>query len=77
MPSTIVDSITSVIPTLDEDRLGALVERLLLGVGVESVDDLQYVTLEDMQDILTPLQCRRLLEAFKKKGLFHFFTWKI
>lgn len=73
MPETVVDAITAALPKLDEDQLKALFERLLLVVGVE-VSDLSYVVEEDdIKDILTPLQCRKLVDAFQRRGLFNFY----
>jgi len=72
MPETIVDSITVVLPNLDEARMKSLVERLLLVVGVEEVSDLIFVKEDDINDILTPLQCRKLIDGFQRKGLFDF-----
>ena len=71
MPETVMDAITAALPRLDEDRLMALVERLLLIVGIEEVKDL-YVKEADIQDILTPLHCRKLIEAFQRRGLSNF-----
>lgn len=71
MPETVVDAITATLPKLDEDRLKALVERLLLVVGVE-VSDLSYVKKDDIKDILTPLQCCKLVNAFQRRGLLNF-----
>uniref|UniRef100_A0A8C2FGN5 Uncharacterized protein n=1 Tax=Cyprinus carpio TaxID=7962 RepID=A0A8C2FGN5_CYPCA len=67
MPETVVDTIIAALPKLDEDRLKALVERLLLVVGVEEVSDLSYVKEDDIKDILTPLQCRKLVDAFQRR----------
>ncbi|KAK2905511.1 hypothetical protein Q8A67_007310 [Cirrhinus molitorella] len=68
MSESVVDAITSALPKLDEDRIKALVERRLLVVGVEDVSDLSYVKEDDIKDILTPLQCRRLIDAFQRRG---------
>ncbi|XP_077071616.1 uncharacterized protein LOC143723309 [Siphateles boraxobius] len=68
MPETIVDTITAALPNLDEDRMKSLVERLLLVVGVEEVSDLIYVKEDDINDILTPLQCCKLMDGFQRRG---------
>ncbi len=68
MSESVVDAITSALPKLDEDRIKALVERLLLVVGVEEVSDLSYVKEDDIKDILTPLQCCKLIDAFQRRG---------
>lgn len=67
MSESVVDAITSALPKLDEDWIKALVERLLLVVGVE-VSDLSYVKEDDIKNILTPLQCRKLIDAFQRRG---------
>ena len=72
MPGTIVDAVTAVLPGLDEDRMKALVERLIIVVGIERVADLRYVKEDDIKDILTPLQTRKLTEAFQRKGLLKY-----
>lgn len=69
MPETVVDAITAALPKLDEDRLKSLLERLLLVVGVEEVADLIYVKEDDIKDILTPLQTRKLIDFFQSRGL--------
>ncbi|KAA0721353.1 hypothetical protein E1301_Tti020631 [Triplophysa tibetana] len=68
MPEAVVDAITAALPKLDEDRLKSLLERLLLVVGVEEVADLIYVKEDDIKDILTPLQTRKLIDFFQKRG---------
>ncbi|XP_035510854.1 uncharacterized protein LOC118323041 [Morone saxatilis] len=72
MPETIMDAIAAALPRLDEDRLRSLVERLLLVVGIEEVADLSYVKEDDIQDILTPIQSRKLIDAFQRRGLSNF-----
>lgn len=72
MPEAVVDAITAALPKLDEDRLKSLLERLLLVVGVEEVADLIYVKEDDIEDILTPLQTRKLIDFFRKRGLYSF-----
>ncbi|KAI7801440.1 hypothetical protein IRJ41_013437 [Triplophysa rosa] len=65
MHEAVMDAITAALPKLDEDRLKSLLERLLLVVGVEEVADLIYVKEDDIKDILTPLQTRKLIDSFK------------
>ena len=72
MPEAIVDAIAAALPRLDEDRLTLLVERLLLVVGIEEIADLSYVTEDDIQDLLMPLQSCKLIDAFQRRGLFNF-----
>ncbi len=68
MPETIMDAITAALPRLDEDWLRSLVERLLLVVGVEEIADLSYVKEDDIRDILTPLQSRKLEMPFRREA---------
>ncbi|KAM8773053.1 uncharacterized protein AB9X84_013684 isoform 1-T1 [Acanthopagrus schlegelii] len=67
MPEAIVDAIAAALTRLDEDRLTLMVERLLLLVGIEEVADLSYVKEDDIQDLLTPLQSRKLIDAFQRR----------
>ncbi|XP_048104970.1 uncharacterized protein LOC125298311, partial [Alosa alosa] len=69
MSQTILDVVTSVLPKLDEERLRSLLERLLLVVCIEEVQDLCYVTEDDIKDILTPCQYRKFLDAFRRRGV--------
>ncbi|KAJ4928522.1 hypothetical protein JOQ06_016313 [Pogonophryne albipinna] len=43
------------------------IEELLLVVGVEDVEDLPLVKELDINHILTPIQCRKMLLAFRRK----------
>uniref|UniRef100_A0A8C9X4V2 Uncharacterized protein n=1 Tax=Sander lucioperca TaxID=283035 RepID=A0A8C9X4V2_SANLU len=55
------------LPRLDGERLQHLVETLLIVVGIEDVEDLRYIKEDDEEDILTPCQCRKLLDAFQRR----------
>lgn len=68
MGDSIYDAVTAVLPRLDEERLQKIVERLVVGVGIEEIGDLLYVKEEDVNDLLTPCQCRKLLDAFQRRG---------
>jgi len=59
--------IQATLPSLDEEKIKLLVEKLLLQ-GVESRQDLKYVREEDMVDIIRPIQCRKLLDCWKLQG---------
>ncbi|KAL0152015.1 hypothetical protein M9458_052681, partial [Cirrhinus mrigala] len=54
------DAVLAVLPGLPE-------EKLL--IGVESKSDLQFVKEEDLPDHITPIQCRRLLNAWNVDGM--------
>ncbi|XP_039608902.1 uncharacterized protein LOC120528891 [Polypterus senegalus] len=60
----IKQTVLSVIPGLPEERLNPLVEKLI-GLGVESFEDLVYVKEEDILEFIQPIQCRKLLNAWK------------
>ncbi|KAF5907891.1 uncharacterized protein DAT39_002437, partial [Clarias magur] len=59
----IKEEVTSVLPSLPEDTLNLLVEKVL-NQGVESKEDLQYVKEEDIVELIRPIQCRKLLKAW-------------
>lgn len=50
-------------PLLSNDLMDLLMARLEV-IGVNSVDDLNFVRIEDVDGILPPIQCRRLIQAF-------------
>lgn len=50
-------------PSLSNDRMDSLMGRLEL-IGVNGVDDFSFVKIEDVDGILPPIQCRRLIQAF-------------
>lgn len=64
---TILDAVTSVLQRLDKEWIRSLLERLLLVVDIEDVEDL--VKEDDIKDILTPCQPCKFLDAFRRKGL--------
>lgn len=76
MQESIHDAVTSVLPRIYGERLQQLVQHLMVVVGIEEVEDLPYslyVQEDDVKDICTcmyiPCQCRKLLDAFQKRGL--------
>ena len=50
-------------PSLTNDLMDSLMDRLEV-IGVNSIDDLNFVKTEDVNGILPPIQCRRLIQAF-------------
>lgn len=52
------------LPKISKDTQDALTEKLLSS-GLESTQDLKYVTQEDISELLPAIQQRKLLEAFK------------
>lgn len=59
--------ILSVLPKLSEDSLKQSVDKLL-GHGIEDLEDLVYVKEDDMLKYLRPIQCRKLLCAWKNQS---------
>ncbi|KAF4097387.1 hypothetical protein G5714_021395 [Onychostoma macrolepis] len=57
------DAVLAVLPGLQEEKLLSLLDKLA-SIGVESKSDLQLVKEEDLPDHITPIQCRRLLNAW-------------
>lgn len=55
--------IQKAMPSLRSDLVESLMSRLEL-IGVNCVDDLSFVKTEDVEGILPPIQCRRLIQAF-------------
>ncbi len=65
------------LPSISKDTQEALTD-VLLRSGLESTQDLNYVTREDISDLLPPIQQRKLLESFEngnaEKLLQHLFS---
>lgn len=61
------EAILSTLPRIPEESLRHMVEKLIQQ-GVETEEDLQYVREEDIQEFMKPIQCRKLLDAWKYKG---------
>ncbi|XP_060786670.1 uncharacterized protein LOC132892416 [Neoarius graeffei] len=55
--------ITRAMPVLTTDVIEELMDHLK-HIGVNSIDDMQYLTSEDLDGILPPIQRRRLIQAF-------------
>ncbi|KAI7802538.1 hypothetical protein IRJ41_012769 [Triplophysa rosa] len=61
------DIIKKALPMLQErDYYNVLTH--LAGMGVQTDSDLQFVTLEDMKDVIPPIAVRRLIHYIKKSG---------
>jgi len=65
------DMVKKAIPSLSNDLMDSLMARLEL-VGVNCVDDLSFVKIEDVDGILPPIQCRRLIQAFNSGKFLDF-----
>lgn len=61
------EAIFSTLPSIPAASLDSIVEKLIQQ-GVETEDDLQYVREQDIEEFMRPIQCRRLLNAWKRKG---------
>lgn len=55
--------VQKVMPSLSSDLMDSLMARLEV-MGVNCVHDLNFVKTEDIDGILPPIQCRRLIQAF-------------
>lgn len=62
------DAVLAVLPGLSEEKLVSLLNKLA-SIGVESKSDLQFVKEDDLPDHITPIQCRRLLNAWNIEGM--------
>ncbi|XP_030214970.1 uncharacterized protein LOC115545705 [Gadus morhua] len=60
-------AVLAALPSLPEKKLQTLLNKLL-DIGVESEEDLRFVRMVDLHDILTPLQCRKLLRTWRVEG---------
>lgn len=68
-PSDVIrEGILSALPSITVESLGCMVEKLIQQ-GVETEEDLQYVREQDIEEFIKPIQCRKLLDAWKHKGI--------
>lgn len=68
MDAECIQEIQRVLPELDYERLMGLIEHLSSAVGVTNKEDLAFIEKDDFQHHLTPIQCRKVTQAFKKRG---------
>ena len=61
------EAVKVVLPALCEDLLET-VSRKLVESGVDTLEDLKFVEEEDLVDLLKPIQCRKILHAWKLRG---------
>ncbi|KAM3613074.1 uncharacterized protein V6R79_019711 [Siganus canaliculatus] len=59
-------AISSTLPSFPEASLDCMVEKLI--EGVETEEDLQYVRERNIEEFMRPIQCRKRLEAWRRKG---------
>ncbi|XP_041829977.1 uncharacterized protein LOC121635872 [Melanotaenia boesemani] len=63
----IENAIQSVLPQLQREKVEAVVHELETTLGVEGPDDLQFVKEADISHLLSPVQCRRLINSFRSE----------
>ncbi|KAL3973537.1 hypothetical protein ACER0C_024744 [Sarotherodon galilaeus] len=61
----IEEELTSLLPTLDREKIICIVEHLTDVIGVQQKSDLLFVEVENLKPFLTPIQICKLLLAFK------------
>ncbi|XP_062416199.1 uncharacterized protein LOC134107900 [Pungitius pungitius] len=57
---------TKPLSTNDGERLKTVVAELVSKFGVETPDDLQFITEGDIGHLLTPVQCRKIINGCKR-----------
>lgn len=65
------ESIQKALPSLRSDLVESVISTLEM-IGVSCVEDLGFVRTEDLEGILKPIQCRRLIQAFSTGKLVYF-----
>ena len=68
---TLKEAVERALPALPDGLLDAVVDRLT-EAGVEMTADLKYVEERDLDDILKPIQLRKLLHAWKDSGEYQY-----
>ncbi|XP_065149445.1 uncharacterized protein [Paramisgurnus dabryanus] len=62
-----IQEIQRVLPDLDYERLKVLIEHLSSAVGVTRKEDLAFIEKDDLQHLLTPIQCLKVIHTFKQR----------
>lgn len=65
-------AIIDLLPALPGETTEALILKLNI-LGAYEVGDLKYIREEDLADLATPIQCRKLVEAWKRNGKLWYF----
>lgn len=60
-------SIKSVLSYLENESLEIILQHLS-SIGVRTADDTEFIKEDDLKHLLTPVDCRKLLHAFKRRG---------
>lgn len=71
MMDFIEDAIQRVLPQLQREKVEAVIHELETNLGVEGADALQLIKEEDIRHLLSPIQCRKLINSFKSGKLSH------
>lgn len=61
------DVIRKALPTLQESEYQKLFDHLA-AIGVKTDDDLQFVSVEDVQEVIPLIASRRLVHYLKNRG---------
>jgi hypothetical protein len=61
------DIIRGTLPHIDDETLGRLVESLS-AMGLREADDMMYIREDDIKDLLSIVDCRKLLHKFSNRG---------
>ncbi|XP_073791161.1 uncharacterized protein isoform X2 [Danio rerio] len=64
-----IQELQRLLPELDYEKLMVITEHLSSVVGVTKKEDLAFIEKDDFKTFLTPIQCRKVIQAFKQKGL--------
>lgn len=62
------DTIKGALPYLENGSLNAILVHLTT-MGVRTAEDLEFINATDLSHILLPIDCRKLIHAFKKGTL--------
>ncbi|XDV33478.1 hypothetical protein PO909_003877 [Leuciscus waleckii] len=60
-------SIKSVLSYLENESLEKILQHLS-SIGVRTADDMEFIKEDDLKHLLTPVDCRKLLHAFKRRA---------
>jgi hypothetical protein len=69
--SEIKDAIQKVLH-LEESLLQEVMRHLEGTLGVTELVDLEMLQESDLKHLLFPIQCRKLVRAFQKKGIYKY-----
>ena len=64
----IQSSVQAILPSISKENASLIAEMLVDDGGLESAEDLKFVTPEDFAGVLKPIQIRKLIQTWKDKG---------